>query len=122
MNMRKVVSLEERRKSKHTRGWVQFIHGGKSPYPLAERFRIADVDREGAAIHLELLAKQIRSGNVDSLMVFFQQGGTEDDAELHAVLMDRASQPLESLLADHVWNFAQAIHDEEPFFMKRKKT
>lgn len=122
MNMKKVISLEDRRKTKGTKGWVKFIHGGKTPYPMAEKFRIADVDREGAAIHLEQLAKQIRSGSVDSMMVFFQQGGTEEEAEFHAVLMDRDSQLFESNLADHVWSLAQAIHDEEPYFMMQNKT
>lgn len=122
MNMNKVISLEERRLNKGVKGWVKFNHGGETPFPLAEQIKIADVDREGAAIHLEQLARKIRSGSVDTLMVFFQQGAPDCEAKPHAILMDRQSQAFESLLADHVWNLAQAIHDEEPYFMMRKKT
>jgi len=122
MNMKKVISLEERRLNKGTKGWVRFDHGGETPYPMAEKFQIVDVNAEAAAIHLEQLARKIRSGDIGSLMVFYQQGGTDYEAAPHAILMDRDSPPFEGFLSDYVWNLAQAIIDKEPYFMIQNKT
>lgn len=121
MNNKKVINLAERRKTKGTRGWVKFNHGGETPYPLAEKIKIADVNREAAAIHLMQLAEKIRAGSVDSLMVFYQQDGTDWEAEPHAILMDRDSPAFEGLIFDYAWNLIQAVVDGEPYFMCKKQ-